>query len=100
LDQGWYEKEGGTRCQQRNVTPSDWLSDLARLPGVKGIRARLYYDAGVDCVEKMAACETEALLALTAEFVERTGFNGIAPLPKEVASTIANAKRLPRVVEY
>ncbi len=31
------------------------LSDLARLPRVKGIRARLYYDAGVDNVEKMAA---------------------------------------------
>ena len=76
------------------------LSDLARLPGVKGIRARLYYDAGVDCVEKMAAWEPEALLKMTAEFVERTGFDGIAPLPKEVSSTIANAKRLPRVVGY
>jgi predicted RecB family nuclease len=76
------------------------LSDLARLPGVKGIRARLYYDAGVGCVEEMADCEAEALLALTAEFVERTGFDGIAPLPKEVSSTIANAKRLPRVVEW
>ena len=76
------------------------LSDLARLPGVKGIRARLYYDAGVDCVEKMAAWEPDALLKMTAEFVERTGFQGIAPLPKEVSSTIANAKRLPRVVEF
>jgi hypothetical protein len=76
------------------------LSDLARLPGVKGIRARLYYDAGVDCVEKMAAWEPETLLKMAAEFVERTGFDGIAPLPKEVSSTIANAKRLPRVVEY
>ena len=76
------------------------LSDLARLPGVKSIRARLYYDVGVDCVEKMAACEPEALLALTAEFVARTGFDGIAPLPKEISSTIANAKRLPRIVEY
>ena len=76
------------------------LSDLARLPGVKGIRARLYYDGGVDCVEKMAAWVPEALLKMTAEFVERTGFDGIAPLPKEVSSTIANTKRLPRVVEY
>ena len=76
------------------------LSDLARLPGVKGIRARLYYDAEVDCVEKMAAWEPEALLKMTAEFVARTEFDGIAPLPKEVSSTIANAKRLPRVVEY
>jgi predicted RecB family nuclease len=76
------------------------LSDLARLPGVKGIRARLYYDAGVDCVERLAVWEPEALLKMTAEFVERTGFEGIAPLPKEVSSTIANAKRLVRVVEY
>ena len=76
------------------------LSDLARLPGVKGIRARLYYDAGVDTVEKLAACEPEALLAMTAEFVQRTGFDGIAPLPKEVSSTIANARNLPKIVEW
>jgi len=48
----------------------------------------------------MAACEAEAMLKMTAEFVERTGFEGIAPLPKEVSSTVANAKRLPRIVEY
>lgn len=27
------------------------LSDLARIPGVKGIRARMYYDAGVDTLD-------------------------------------------------
>ena len=75
------------------------LSDLARLPGVKGIRARLYYDAGVGSVAKIAACEPEALLALTAEFVQRSGFEGIAPLPKEVSSTIANARGLQIVLE-
>lgn len=76
------------------------LSDLARLPGVKGIRARLYYSAGVDSVEKIAAYEPQALLRLTTEFVERTGFNGIPPLPKEVSSTIANARAMPKVVEW
>ena len=76
------------------------LSDLARLPGVKGIRARLYYDAGVDSVEKLAAWEPEALLAMTAAFVERTGFDGVAPLPKEVSSTIANARKLPGIVTW
>jgi hypothetical protein len=76
------------------------LSDLARLPGVKGIRARLYYDAGVDSVEKLASWEPEALLAVTSEFVKTTGFPGIAPLPKEVSSTIANARKLPKVVEW
>jgi hypothetical protein len=76
------------------------LCDLARLPGVKGIRARLYYDAGVDTVEKLAAYEPAILLAKTSEFVERTGFEGTAPLPKEVSSTIANAIKLPKVVAW
>ena len=76
------------------------LCDLSRLPGVKGIRARLYYDAGVDSVEKLASYEPEQLLTQTREFVVRTGFEGIAPLPKEVSSTIANARKLPKVVEW
>ncbi|MFZ2097676.1 MAG: DUF4332 domain-containing protein [Anaerolineales bacterium] len=76
------------------------LSDLSRLPGVKGIRARLYYAAGVDTVEKLAAWEPEALLAETSDFVQKTGFEGIAPLPKEVSSTIANARKLPKLVEW
>jgi len=76
------------------------LSDLARLPGVKGIRARLYYDAGVDTVENLAAYEPEVLLDLTAGFVERSKFDGIAPLSKEVSSTIANARKLPKLVVW
>lgn len=76
------------------------LSDLSRLPGVKGIRARLYVDAGVDTVEILAAYEPKALLALTTEFVQKTKFEGIAPLPKEVSSTIMNARKLPKLVEW
>jgi hypothetical protein len=74
------------------------LSDLARLPGVKGIRARLYYDAGIDSVEKMADWEPEALRIMVTKYVEQTGFNGMPPLPKEVSSTIANAKKLPKII--
>jgi hypothetical protein len=33
-------------------------------------------------------------------FVERTGFDGIAPLPKEVRNAIVKARQLPAVVEY
>jgi hypothetical protein len=76
------------------------LSDLSRLPGVKGTRARLYYAAGVDSVEKLAAYEPKELLAVTAEYVHQTGFEGIAPLPKEISSTISNARMLPKVVEW
>ena len=76
------------------------LSDLARISGTKGIRARLYYDAGVDTLEKMAAWDPVELRAMLIDFVERTGFDGIAPLPKEAASAVATAKRLPSIVAY
>jgi hypothetical protein len=76
------------------------LSDLARIPGIKGIRARLYHDAGVDSVERLAQWDPELLRAMLVEFVERTGFDGIAPLPKEVAFSVAAARRLPRIVEF
>jgi predicted flap endonuclease-1-like 5' DNA nuclease len=76
------------------------LSDLSRIEGVKAIRARLYYDAGVDTVEAMARWDPDDLLKMMAEYVERSGFNGIAPLPREVGSTIATARRLPKVVQY
>ena len=75
------------------------LSDLARLPGVKGILTRLYYDAGVDSIEKIAGWEPEALQRLISEFVEQTGFDGVPPLPKEVSSTVANARRLLKMNE-
>jgi len=75
------------------------LSDLARISGTKGIRARLYYDAGVDTLEVLAWWDPVELRAMLIDFVERTDFDGIAPLPKEAASAVATAKRLPRIVE-
>jgi Domain of unknown function (DUF4332) len=76
------------------------LSDLSRIEGVKSIRARLYYDAGVDTLEKMAKWNLEELRAHMIEFVEKTGFKGIPPLPKEVKFTIETAKKLSKLVEY
>lgn len=74
------------------------LSDLARIPGIKGIRARLYFDAGVDTVEKMAEWNPKQLREMLIEFVERTGFDGIAPLPKEAEFSVKKAKKLPKIV--
>lgn len=76
------------------------LSDLARLPGVRGIRARLYYDAGVDTLEKMAQWDPEELRIMLIDFVEKTGFDGIAPLPKEAASSVKVAQELPKLIEF
>jgi 3-oxoadipate enol-lactonase len=61
---------------------------------VKGIRARLYYDAGVRSVPALAAWKPEALRQMLVEFVERTGFEGSPPLPKEARSTVENAGAL------
>jgi hypothetical protein len=76
------------------------LSDLSRLGAVKSVRARLYYDAGLDTPDKFTQWEPEALLQILIEFVKRTGFDGIAPLPKELRSTIAKARQLPEAVQY
>ncbi len=76
------------------------LSDLARIPGIKGIRARLYFDGGVDAIEKMAEWNPRELREMLIEFVERTGFDGIAPLPKEAEFSVKKAKKLPKIVEY
>ena len=76
------------------------LSDLARIPGIKRIRARLYHDAGVDTIEKMAAWDPSELRAMLLRFVEETSFDGIAPLPGEAAFSVARAKELPKVIDY
>jgi hypothetical protein len=75
------------------------LSDLARIPGMKGIRARLYHDAGVRSVRELAAWDPGELRELLCEYVKETGFDGIAPLPKEVAFSIDYAKKLPPLVQ-
>jgi predicted flap endonuclease-1-like 5' DNA nuclease len=76
------------------------LSDLSRIEGVKNIRARLYYNAGINTVEKMAKWNPEKLQTYLTEFVKTSGFKGIAPLPKEVKHTVETAKKLPKLVEY
>jgi len=76
------------------------LSDLSRLKGIKGVRVRLYYDAGVDTLDKLSSWDPEELRKMLIDFVRRTGFEGIPPLPKEVSTTIDAAKKLERLVDF
>jgi hypothetical protein len=76
------------------------LSDLAHIGATRAVRARLYYDADMDTPAKVTAYEPEAFRATLVAFVERTGFDGIAPLPREVRHAVSEARKLPRVVEY
>ena len=76
------------------------LSDLARIPGIKGARARLYYDAGVDTIAKLAGWEAGQLEAMLSDYVESSNFDGVAPLPKEVAFSITTARSLNIALEF
>ena len=75
------------------------LSDLARLGAVRSVRARLYYDAGLTPTI-IASWEPEDLRLMLMDFVKRTGFDGIAPLPKEVQNLVSDARKLPEIVLY
>lgn len=76
------------------------LSDLSRIPGVKGIRTHLYHQAGITSINTMAEYEPEQLLEVTRQYVRESGFEGIAPLPAEVRHAIMTAKKLPKIIEY
>jgi hypothetical protein len=84
----------------KTITEIVKLSDLARMDGLKGVRARLYYDAGVDTLDKIAGWKPEKLKTMLDDFVIRSNFDGIAPLPREIENTIKTAQKLQRVVEY
>ncbi|MHA2296293.1 MAG: DUF4332 domain-containing protein [Candidatus Hodarchaeales archaeon] len=104
-------KAGRTKSQRQELSnetgvPIDFilefvkLSDLARISGLKSIRARLYHDAGVDTIEKLARWDPDELRKMLIEFIDRTGFEGIASLPKEAEYSVTKAKELPKIVEY
>jgi len=76
------------------------LSDLARIPGLRKVRARLYFDAGLDTVEKIAKWDSGELIQMLTDFIKRTGLNGTAPLPKEAATSVATAKYIDKIIEY
>lgn len=98
--QGRSQLAEATGVEESTILELVKLSNLARIPGVKGIRARLYHDAGIDTLEKMAAAEPIFLREMLLEFVERTQFDGIAPLPKEIEYTIGISQTLERIVVY
>jgi len=76
------------------------LADMSRIVGLKSKRARLYYDAGLDTLDRIAKSDPEKMQRMFVEFVERTGFDGSPPTSSEAVFTVKLAKYLPRVVKY
>lgn len=76
------------------------LSDQARIGGHKKVRARLFHEAGLDTLDKIAACTPEEIRRIQIEYIERTGFDGIPSTPREAANSVRMARYLPRIIEY
>jgi hypothetical protein len=76
------------------------LSDQARIGGHKKVRARLYHEAGLDTIDKMAACDSEEIRKILSDYIQKTGFKGIPPTPGEAQHTVTMARYLKRLVQY
>ncbi len=105
LDAG-QTKESRKKLAEETGVPLDYilelvkLANLSRIPGLKKKRARLYLDAGLDTMERIAESSPEEIRKKLAEFIDRTGFDGSAPPIFEAAFSIKLARYLPRIVEY
>ncbi|MFX0122578.1 MAG: DUF4332 domain-containing protein [Candidatus Hodarchaeota archaeon] len=76
------------------------LSNLARIGGLKKKRARLFYDAGFDTLDKIAAKDIDNLMNDIDDFIKKTGFSGRGVSISEANHTISMAKFLQRLIEY
>jgi hypothetical protein len=98
--------EDRKKLAEKTGVPPDYILELvklanfSRIPGLKGKRARLYFDAGFDTMAKIAESDPEEIRQRLAELIDRTGFDGSAPPIGEAAFSIKLARYLPRVVEY
>jgi hypothetical protein len=70
------------------------LSILSQLPGIKKIRARLFYEAGLDTYSKIAALEPEEVQQAQREYIQKTGFKGSASTYSEAQSAVMMARYL------
>jgi Domain of unknown function (DUF4332) len=74
------------------------LSNLSRLPGLKKVRCRLFYEAGLDTLASISALEPIEVQKILQEYVERTGFEGSAPTLSEAEVAVRMARFLPENV--
>ena len=71
----------------------DALADLLRLPGVRLLRAGLYFNSGIT-LEVLAEKSTEEIRNMVCEYIQRENRSEIIPQPKEVNCHRAVAKMI------
>ena len=81
-------------CPVEEITELTKLAELTRIPGLKRKRARLYFNAGYDNLEKIANSSTEEIIQKLSEYIEMNDFDGWPPEKKEVEEAINIAKHL------
>lgn len=72
--------------------------DLMRLPGVKDVRASLYYDCGYRRVQDFTKEEPDEMRKKIEQFIIDTKSDKSVPLRKELATQVAVAKVLPHLL--
>lgn len=75
-------------------------ADLARVDGIGGVFSDLLEHAGVDTVKELATRRSDNLYAKLVEINSQQKLAGRAPTRNAVDSWVAQAKELPRVLEY
>lgn len=83
-------KEIASVCQ--NVEEAQAFGELYHLPGVKQIRATLYYRAGFRSLADIAASTPQEIISRTAAVIRKEQLDFIVPLMKEIKTHIAVAK--------
>jgi hypothetical protein len=73
------------------------ICDLMRLPGVKDIRASLYYSCGYKRLKDFATEESNDMRENIEMFIMNTKSDKSVPLRKELSTQIAVAKVLPHI---
>ena len=72
------------------------LSQLSRLPGLKKVRGRLFYEAGLASLDAIAALDAGKIRSLLQDYIDRTGFRGVAPTVGEAEVAVTMAQFLPK----
>lgn len=75
-------------------------SDLIRIKGVAGAFSDLLENAGVDTVKELAGRVPANLQAKLAETNEKTKLSNRTPTVEMVTDWVAQAKALPKILEY
>lgn len=76
------------------------LSDLSRIGYVRSKFTRLFYNAGIETPLELSKWDVMELRSHLKDYIEKSGWKGIAPFPSDLSNYIKDARGLPQIIEY